>query len=270
MDESNRVLVSVEGGIARVSLNRPDKHNGLDQQMMTGLIQAAKSVARNRSVRVVVLTGNGPSFCSGLDFSYVSKNPGMVPRFFIKWPWAKDNGFQRVANIWRKVPVPVIAALHGNCFGGALQIALACDYRIAQPDARFSIMEMKWGIIPDMSATVTLPRLTSLDIAQELTMTGRVFSAQEAKEYGLISRLAANALEEACDMAGQIAQNSPDAIAAAKYLYRKTWNRSERTALFWERWVQLKLLGRKNQRIAMHNGLKGSADQRPFVDRRSF
>lgn len=238
--------------------------------MMTGLIQAAHSIARDRSIRAVIISGNGPSFCSGLDFSYVAKNPSMVARLFLKWPWMKDNGFQRVANIWRKLPVPVIAALHGNCFGGAMQIALACDYRIAQPDTRLSIMEMKWGIIPDMSATVTLPGLTRLDIAKELTMTGRVFTAHEAIEYGLISRVADNAVEEANNMACQIAQQSPDAIAAAKYLFRKTWNRSERTALFWERFIQLKLLGRKNQRIAMQNGLKGGADIKPFIDRRSF
>jgi enoyl-CoA hydratase/carnithine racemase len=168
------------------------------------------------------------------------------------------------------LPVPVIAALHGNCFGGAMQLALACDFRIAQPDTRLSIMEVKWGLIPDMSATITLPQLTRLDIAQELTMTGRIFSAQEAREYGLVSRIAGIAVEEAIDMAGQLVQQSPDAVAAAKYLFRKTWHRRERTALFWERFVQLKLLGRKNQRIAMHNGLKRNTDAKPFVNRRCF
>lgn len=270
MAANNRVLITIEDGIATVTLNRPDKHNGLDEPMMAGLIEAGKSLSRNRDVRAVVLTGNGPSFCSGLDFSYVSKHPGMIPKYFLKWPWKEDNGFQRAANIWRKLPVPVIAALHGNCFGGAMQIALACDYRVADPEAQFSIMEMKWGIIPDMSGMVTLSRLTRLDIAQELTMTGRVFSANEGKEFGLISQVTENPLAQANKIAGQIAQSSPDAVAAAKFLFRKTWKKDSRSALFWERIVQLKLLGRRNQKIAMRNGLSKNDDPKPFINRQSF
>jgi len=267
---SNRVILSVKDKIAYVSLNRPEKHNGLDMQMFQELIAAAKTIRKDKSIRAVIIDGQGPSFCAGLDFEAVSKTPTMIPKFFIKLPWGKDNTFQRVAHIWRDLPVPVIAAVHGNCFGGGMQIILACDYRIATPDANLSILEMKWGLIPDMSAMATLSRLTRVDIAQELTMTGRFFSGLEGAEYGLISKVSDDPMADAQALAQDIVQKSPDAIAATKYLFKKTWKKDTRGALLWERITQLRLLGRKNQRIAMKNGLsKGKAPQ-PFQDRTSF
>ncbi len=136
MTDPERVLLNIEANIAYVTLNRPDKHNGLDKRMIVALIEAAKTIRRDRSIRCVILQGNGPSFCAGLDFSYVAKNPKIVPQYFSKLPWKKDNMFQRVAHIWRDLPIPVIAAIHGNCFGGGMQIILACDYRIATPDSQ--------------------------------------------------------------------------------------------------------------------------------------
>ena len=267
---SNRVILSVKDKIAYVSLNRPEKHNGLDMQMFQELIATAKTIRKDKSIRAVIIDGQGPSFCAGLDFEAVSKTPTMIPKFFIKLPWGKDNTFQRVAHIWRDLPVPVIAAVHGNCFGGGMQIILACDYRIATPDANLSILEMKWGLIPDMSAMATLSRLTRVDIAQELTMTGRFFSGLEGAEYGLISKVSNDPMADAQALAQDIVQKSPDAIAATKYLFKKTWKKDTRGALLWERITQLRLLGRKNQRIAMKNGLsKGKAPQ-PFQDRTSF
>ncbi len=267
---SNRVVLSVKDKIAYVSLNRPEKHNGLDMQMFQELIATAKTIRKDKSIRAVIIDGQGPSFCAGLDFEAVSKTPTMIPKFFIKLPWGKDNTFQRVAHIWRDLPIPVIAAVHGNCFGGGMQIILACDYRIATPDANLSILEMKWGLIPDMSAMATLSRLTRVDIAQELTMTGRFFSGQEGAEYGLISKVSDDPMADAQALAQDIAQKSPDAVAATKYLFKKTWKKDTRGALLWERITQLRLLGRKNQRIAMKNGLsKGKAPQ-PFLDRTSF
>lgn len=266
----SRVRLEQHGHIAQVVLNRPDKHNGLDQQMFIELVAVAKRIRRDRNIRCVILRGEGPSFCAGLDFGAVAKSPSMVPRFFAKLPWSKDNMFQRVAHIWRELPVPVIAAVHGNCFGGGMQIILACDYRIATPDAKLSIMEMKWGLIPDMSGTVTLSRLTRVDIAQELTMTGRVFSGSEGAEYGLISRLSDQPLAEAQALAETIASKSPDAIAASKYLFKKTWKKDTRAALLWERIIQLRLLGRRNQRAAMAAGLKPEQAPKPFANRSSF
>ena len=270
MADGNRVLLEVKNQIAYVALNRPEKHNGLDRAMFIALVNTAKKIRSDRTIRCVILKGVGPSFCAGLDFMAVSKIPSMVPRFFAKLPWRKDNMFQRVAHIWRDLPIPVIAAVHGNCLGGGFQIILACDYRIATPTAQLSIMEMKWGLIPDMSAMVTLSRLTRLDIAQELMMTARIFSGIEGAGYGLISKISETPVEEAEALARTICKQSPDAIAASKYLLKKTWKKDTRVALFWERLTQLRLLGRKNQRIAMRNGLAKDKVLWPFVDRTGF
>lgn len=268
---SDRVLLEIKNKIAYVTLNRPEKHNGLDQQMFLDMVATAKRIRKDRSIRCVILKGEGPSFCSGLDFASVSKKPSMIPKFFVKLPWSKDNMFQRIAHIWRDLPIPVIAAVHGNCFGGGMQIILACDYRIATPEAKLSILEMKWGLIPDMSGMVTLSRLARIDIAQELTMTGRFFSGSEGQEYGLISKVSPDPLLEAEALAESIAEKSPDAVAATKYLFKKTWKKDTRGALLWERITQLRLLGRKNQRIAMANGLaKKGVEPKPFIDRSSF
>ena len=166
--------------------------------------------------------------------------------------------------------MPVIAAVHGNCFGGGMQIILGCDYRIATPDSRLSIMESKWGLIPDMSGTVTLSRLTRVDIAQELTMTGRIFSGEQGAEYGLISKVSDEPLQSAQQLATTLSEKSPDAVAAAKALFKKTWKKDTRGALLWERLIQLRILGPKNQRIAMQNGLAKDTSPKPFKDRTTF
>jgi enoyl-CoA hydratase/carnithine racemase len=267
---TERVTCDIQQGVATVWLNRPDKLNGLDMPMFKQMVAMAKRLRRDRSVRCVVLAAKGDSFCAGLDFNALSKDPSMVPKVFLKWPWRKQNLAQEIAHCWRDLPVPVICAIHGNCFGGGMQIALACDYRIATADANLSIMEMKWGLIPDMSGMVTLSRLTRVDIAQELIMTGRQFSAQEGHEFGLISRLDNDPVAAAHAMANTVASKSPDAVAASKYLLKKTWQVGERRALLWERLVQMRLLGRKNQRIAMQNGLKRDQAPKPFLDRSSF
>jgi enoyl-CoA hydratase/carnithine racemase len=270
MTNESRVLLEVQKGIACVTLNRPDKHNGLDELMLLTLVATARKIRKDRSIRCVILQGKGPSFCAGLDFTYVAKHPSMVAKFFARLPWRKDNMFQRVAHIWRDLPIPVIAVVHGNCFGGGLQIILACDYRIATPDAKLSILEIKWGLIPDMSGTVTLSRLTRIDIAQELTMTGRIFSGTEGAEYGLISKVSKTPLVEAQALAVTIAEKSPDAIAAAKFLFKKTWKKDTRSALFWERLTQLCLFAGKNQRIAMDNARSKDTQPKPYKIRTFF
>ena len=271
MTQENRVTCEIRDHIAYVALNRPDKLNGLDMLMFEQMVATAKQIRKDRSIRAVVLSGNGDSFSAGLDFKAVSQKPGSIAKLFLKWPWKKLNLAQDIAHCWRDLPVPVICAIHGNCFGGGMQIALAADYRIATPDANLCIMEMKWGLIPDMSGMVTLSRLTRVDIAQELTMTARQFSAQEGYEYGLISRLADDPKAEAQALAELLVTKSPDAVAATKYLFKKTWKADTNKALRWERWVQFRLLGRKNQRIAMKNGLaKKGSEPVPFADRSSF
>ena len=267
---SARVSFKLDKKIAFITLNRPEKHNGLDKQMIVELVEVAKKINKDSAIRCVILQGAGPSFCAGLDFNYVAKNPSMIMQFFLKLPWTKDNMFQRVAHIWRDLSVPVIAVVHGNCFGAGMQIILACDYRISTPNANLSILEMKWGLIPDMSGMATLSRLTRIDIAQELAMTGRFFSGTQALEYGLVSKVSDSPLTEAKLLADTICQQSPDAIAATKYLLKKTWKKDTRMALFWERITQLRLLGRKNQRIAMKNGLTKTGEKKDFIDRTSF
>jgi len=271
MSENERILLEIRDNIAWVYLNRPEKLNGLDMPMFTEMVATAKKIRKDRSIRAVILAAKGESFCAGLDFKAVSNNPSMIAKVFLKLPWTKQNLAQEIAHCWRDLPIPVICAIHGNCFGGGMQIALAADYRIATPDANLCIMEMKWGLIPDMSGMVTLSRLTRVDIAQELTMTGRQFSAEEGHGYGLISKLSDDPLAEAEALARTIATKSPDAIAATKYLFKKTWKADTWKTLRWERWVQARLLGRKNQQIAMKNGLAGKgAEPKPFKDRTSF
>jgi len=269
--QQSRIECEIRGHIADVYLNRPDKLTGLDMAMFHDMVATAKKLRKNRSVRAVILAARGESFCAGLDFKSVSKNPSMLPKLFLRWPWRKQNLAQEIAHCWRDLPVPVISVIHGNCFGGGMQIILATDYRIARPDANLCIMEMKWGLIPDMSGMVTLSRLTRVDIAQELTMTGRQFSAVEGHEYGLISKLADDPMAEAEALAKIICEKSPDAIAATKYLFKKTWKADTNKALRWERWVQGRLLMRKNNKIAIANGLRAKGTEpKPFIDRTSF
>jgi enoyl-CoA hydratase/carnithine racemase len=186
---SERVRIEVADHVAVVTLTRPEKHNALDAAMFDAIIAAAERLSSEPGLRAVVLHGDGPSFCSGLDLVSLMSDPsglvGLVERLSAGVP----TWFQRAAYDWTRVPVPVIAAIHGNCLGGGLQIALGADIRIAAPDARLSVMEIKWGLIPDMSITRTLPRLVAIDVAKELTYTGRVLSGAEAHALGIVTQV---------------------------------------------------------------------------------
>src|SRR4051812_44490461 len=161
-----RVRIAVEDPVAVVALSRPDKHNALDRAMFEAIIAAAEEVAATPGVRAVVLHGEGPSFCSGLDVaSLMSDGGGGLDAVLARDDGRRANAVQRVCTDWIDLPVPVIAAVHGTCFGGGLQIALGADVRLVAPDARLSIMEGKWGLIPDMGITSTLPRLVRADVA---------------------------------------------------------------------------------------------------------
>lgn len=247
----NRVTVEQQDAVAVVSLNRPDKYNGLDLDMMYGLLDAAAHLKKQRDVRVVILRGEGKAFCAGLDFATVMRRPAALLRAFLPW-WRKDNVFQRLCLAWRDLPVPVIAVTHGYCFGGGIQLALACDFRLTTPDCQFSVMEIQWGLIPDMSATVTLRELVPADVALELTVTGRKFDGREARDLQLVTRVSEDPLADARTLAASIAARSPDAVSAAKRLFRQTRSVSERAALRRERQLQLGLLlFSRNQREAM-------------------
>src|SRR4051812_14509090 len=217
-----RVRVAVADHVATVTLSRPDKHNALDGAMFQGLVAAAEEVATTEGVRAVVLHGEGRSFCSGLDIASLMSGPVQIDDL-LERGGHRANLAQRVATDWIDLPVPVVAALQGNVFGGGLQIALGADIRIAAPDAKLSVMESKWGLVPDMGITSTLPRLVRLDVAKELTYTARVVSGTEAAELGLVTRVADDPLATAHELASEIAGRSPDAVRAAKRLYEESW-----------------------------------------------
>ena len=247
-----RVHVAVSDHVAIVTLTRPDKHNALDIEMFEAIIDAAEQVSLEPRVRAVVLHGDGPSFCSGLDVaSLISTGQSLDERLTEDAP----NWFQRTAYDWIRVPVPVIAAIHGACFGGGLQIALGADIRIAAPDARLSVMEVKWGLIPDMSITRTLPRQVPIDVAKELTYTGRVFSGTEAAALGVVTRTSDQPLDSGLALAAEIAAKSPDAIRGAKRLYDESWTGSPEQTLALEAAIQRQLIGSPNQLAAVAAGM---------------
>lgn len=260
------VLTEREGALAIVRLNRPDKHNGMDLALLRETIAAARALRRDRSVRGVILAGNGPSFCAGLDVASVlgNKRQAMLAYLRMFMPWA--NVFQQWGLAWRQLPVPVVACVHGACFGAGIQLALAADFRFATPEARFSIMESKWGIVPDMSGTVTLRGLLREDTVKELAMTGRVIEAEEALALGLVSRVVDDPIKEARALLEEIAVRSPDAVAATKALLQNTRTAGRWRALLTERLTQSRLLGGRNQRIAAGNNVK--KESRPYAPRR--
>ncbi len=261
---SKRVRIEVADHIATVTLTRPDKHNALDIPMFNGIVEAASELSGTPGVRAVVLHGEGPSFCSGLDvMGVMSAGQGLDG---LTDPLRGDvpNWFQRTAHDWIALPMPVIAAVHGACFGGGLQIALAADIRIATPDARLSVMEIRWGLIPDMSITRTLPRLVGIDIAKELTYTGRVFSGEDALQLGVVTHVADDPLAEARQLAAEIAAKSPDAVRGAKRLYDEAWNLSAQESLALEAEIQRSLIGSPNQLAAVAAGM--TKQPPPFTD----
>jgi enoyl-CoA hydratase/carnithine racemase len=259
-----RVRVSVEDHVATVTLSRPEKHNALDLAMFDGIIAAADEVRATPGVRAVVLHGDGPSFCSGLDLMSIMSEPGALDGGESALAGPVPNRFQRAAYDWVTMPVPVIAAVHGNCLGGGFQIALGADIRIATPDARLSVMEAKWGLVPDMSITRTLPRLVGIDVAKELTFTARVFSAQEGLTLGVITRLARDPLAAARELASEIAGRSPDAVRAAKRLFEESWTRPAEETLRLEAELQHGLIGSPNQLAAVTAGMTKEPPQ--FTD----
>lgn len=228
---ADRVSIDVHDGIADVRLSRPDKLNALDAAMFTALVTAGEELAGRRDLRAVVLSGEGRSFCAGLDFSVFrsmadeggtarardgdgAQGDGRASR-------SSDTTMttgQRAAWVWQELPVPVIAAVHGHCLGGGLQIALGADLRIVAPDARLSVLEVRWGLTPDMTGTQVLPRLVGLDVAKELTFTGREVTGEEAVALGLATRTSPAPRDDALAVAADIAARSPDAVRGAKRL----------------------------------------------------
>ncbi len=256
----DRVSVNIDQHVAVVTLDRADKFNAVDIGMFDGLIAAGKSLAGNPDVRAVVLHGAGEHFCAGIDLGIFQAGDSVLgPELMSPMAGSDANYFQRAAIIWRELDVPVIAALHGICYGAGLQIALGADLRIASPATQLSVMEVKWGIVPDMGMTVTARGLVRPDQLKELALSGRVIDGREAERLGLVTRLADAPLEVATELARGIAARSPDATAGVKLLLDKGVEAAPAAALALEAKTQLSVMGKPNQLEAVTANLEKRA-----------
>ncbi|MBP6011948.1 MAG: crotonase/enoyl-CoA hydratase family protein [Alphaproteobacteria bacterium] len=267
---NDRVTITIEGGVADVRLVRADKMNALDDAMFEALIAAGTRLKTEKGVRAVVLSGEGRAFCAGLDMGNFQRTAeaGRETRSMdrlIGRTHGIANRPQYAAWVWREVPVPVIAAVHGVAFGGGFQVALGADMRYAAPDTKMSVMEIKWGLVPDMAGTVLMRGLVRDDVIRELTYTGRIFLAEEGARLGVVTRLCADPRADALATAQEIAQKSPDAIRAAKRMFNSLPLASEADALMVESKEQTALGGSANQVEAVMAQLQKRAPN--FTDR---
>lgn len=253
---SDRVQVEINDGIAEVRLNRADKMNALDGPMFDAIIEAGESLKSEKSVRAVVISAEGRAFCAGLDFSGFQAMAGSNDDGGTSSISKIDEGrithrAQHVSWVWQELEVPVIAAVHGVAFGGGLQVALGADIRIVAPDARLSVLEIRWGISPDMTATQLLPRLVGVDVAKELTWTGREVSGTEAVQIGLATKVADDPRAAALELATDIAGKNPHAIRGGKHLINLASEQDWATGFAEERRVIGSLIGSPNQTEAV-------------------
>ncbi|WP_333825008.1 crotonase/enoyl-CoA hydratase family protein [Pinisolibacter sp.] len=256
-----RVEVTIADRVAEVALARPDKKNALDMAMFEEIAAAGEALKRDRSVRAVVLTGQGADFCAGLDLAMfrtlATDLDALTARLFDLPPGEIANLFQKPSYVWQELEIPVIAALRGVAFGGGLQIALGADIRIAAPDVRLSVMEIRWGLVPDMGITQALRRLTRIDVAKDLLMTGRIVAAEEARDLGLLTRLADDPLAAAHALARDIAARSPDAVRRMKALLDRSWFAPPAEGLRLEAAMQHEVIGKPAQLEAVAANLAG-------------
>lgn len=278
-------------GVIELKLARADKLNALDPAMFDALLAAGEQLQHEASLRAVVISGLGKAFCAGLDMASfarmaegatkavptdgASASPGADAASSVLGAGAAGadllarthglaNAAQHIAYVWRQVPVPVIAAVHGVAFGGGLQVALGADVRIVAPDTQMSVMEIKWGLVPDMAGMVLMRELARTDVIRELTYTGRIFSGEEALRIGFATRLAADPLAEALQLAHGIAAQSPDAIRAGKRLLNAALGHSAAELLIAESVEQQRLIGSANQAEAVQANLEKRAPR--FAD----
>ena len=267
----DRVSITITDGIADVRMTRADKRNALDGAMFEALAAAGERLKTEPGVRVVVLSGEGSSFCAGLDFGTMAAlasgdraerpaggNPGAIKEGAI------THLGQQVCWVWQEVPVPVIAAVHGHAIGGGIQVALGADIRIVHPDTQMSVREIHWGLVPDMTGTMMLSQLVRADVAKDLVLTARMFDGREAHALGIATRLSDNPYDDAMAMAREIAGRSPDAVRAGKALLNGLFNQGAAEQFAAERQYIGSLVGRPNQTEAVMSNF----EKRPanFVD----
>ena len=257
---SDRILVEHSEGVAHVQLIRSEKMNALDTAMFEALIETGDALKQDNSVRCVVISGQGKSFCAGLDMSNFTNFASGEPRqSLLDRTHDISNAFQYPVWVWRELQVPVIAAIHGVAVGGGFQIALAADMRYAAPGTKCSVMEIKWGLVPDMGGIQLLRGLTRDDVARELSYTGRVFKAEEALELGLVTGIADDPVSHALTLARGIAGKNPDAIRANKRLFNQMRYKDEAGGLMHESVEQENLIGQPNQIEAVMAQLENRA-----------
>ncbi|MEY4249090.1 MAG: hypothetical protein RJA87_723 [Pseudomonadota bacterium] len=248
----DRITVDIQGGVADVRLVRVDKMNALDDAMFEALIKTGERLKTEAGVRAVVLSGAGRAFCAGLDmgnFDKMASGERKGGTGLVETPRTEggSNRAQHAVMVWREIPVPVIAAVHGVAFGGGFQLALGADMRFVTPDARMAVMEIKWGLVPDMAGIALLRRLIRDDQARELTYSGRQFSGEEALSLGLATRVCADPYAEALAFARDVASKNPDAIRADKRLMNLADDGDQRAILLAESVEQSALIGTPNQ-----------------------
>ncbi|WP_286267651.1 crotonase/enoyl-CoA hydratase family protein [Thalassotalea atypica] len=267
---TKRITLSVEDNVARVLINRPDKHNAIDMQMFEEIKQLIKKLKRDKSLRAVVVAGEGESFCSGIDVKSALGSKKNAAKLLFKWLPGQANLAQFVSTGWREIPCPVIMVIHGKCWGGGLQIALGGDFRIADADAKLSILEARWGLIPDMGGSLALREQMVTDKAKYLAMTGKELSAEQALSYNLVTEVSDKPLSRALSIVNDIKMQSPDSVAGVKKLYNQSTWRSQAYALAKESWYQIKIIMGKNQRIKTYNQIHDADRAKPFKNRKTW
>ncbi len=268
---SDRVIINISDGIADVRFNRPDKRNALDGEQFQAIVDAGESLKTNKKIRAVVLSGEGASFCAGLDLASMGAmaNADGPKGERQSSPSDMQDGRithlgQQSAWVWQEVPVPVIAAVHGHALGGGCQIALGADIRIAHPDTLFSVRETYWGLVPDMAGTVLLQGLVRPDIMKDIVISGRIFDGREAHQIGVVTRLSDNPHEDALAYAQEICKRSPDAVRGAKELLNLLTLDFAAAQFAAERRIIASLIGGHNQREAVMSDFQKRAPE--YVD----
>ena len=264
---TERVTLTIDNDIATVTLNRADKHNAIDMAMFHAIDNVINKLKKNNKIRAVIVHGDGENFCTGLDVKSVLKSQSNGAKLLFKWLPGQSNLAQRVSTGWREIPCPVIMVLHGKVWGGGLQIAQGGDFRIAQPDTELSILEAKWGLIPDMGGALSIKEQMQTDKAKYLAMTGKSVLAQEALDIGLITEVNEDPMARALQMVEEIKVLSPDSVAGVKKLYNHISWRSQAYALAKESWYQIRILMGKNQRIKTYNQINSDKTPRSFKQR---
>lgn len=255
------VTITIVDHVADVRFNRPDKYNALSFDMIKAMAGAINRLARESGVRAVVVSGEGKGFCAGLDvenFAALQSAEGNpFPDLTERYENHITNIFQHIAYGWKELPMPVIAAIHGVALGGGCQIALGADIRFCTPDAKLSLMEMRWGMFPDMSATQTLRDLVPIDVAKELIFTGKTIRGEEAARLKLVTHVCERPYDEAMALAREIASKNPDAVRAAKKLLNDVWHGDAARGLLMESELMMTVMGTPNQLEAVSANFTG-------------